>query len=193
MRWRKLTRDLHRDIGYSVAALVIAYSISGLAVNHIEDWNPNYTFEEIPVDLGPLPAGDQDAMQARVVAGLGLRPQEVRGRFLETDTAFRVFLPEGQEVRVDVPSGRGVMKRVHTRPVLYEVNTLHLNSIKGAWTWVADAFAVALLLLAVTGILIQKGRHGIAGRGKWFLGAGLLIPVVFLLYARYGVVIGAGH
>lgn len=193
MRWRKLIRDLHRDIGYAVAALVIAYSISGLAVNHIEDWNPNYAFQDIAVNTGPLPAGSLGAMEAQVVERLALDPGEVRGRFMASDTELRVFLPEGQEVRVDVRSGRGIFKRVDTRAVLYEVNMLHLNSIKGAWTWVADIFAVALLILALTGIFLNKGRHGIAGRGKWLLGIGLLIPVLFIVYIYHGAAIGTGH
>ena len=64
MKWRKLFRTLHRDIGYVAAALTIAYAISGVAVNHIEDWNPNYTFEESPVDIGPRPPGSYAEMEA---------------------------------------------------------------------------------------------------------------------------------
>ncbi len=40
--WRRWSIALHRDERYVAAALTIAYSISGIAVNHIADWNPNY-------------------------------------------------------------------------------------------------------------------------------------------------------
>lgn len=186
MSWRQRIRALHRDIGYAAAGLTIAYAISGLAVNHIEDWNPSYTFHEEPVAIGPLPAGGPDLMEARVVEALALDPGEVRGRFLETETLFRVFLTEGQEVRVDSRTGQGVMKRVETRPVLYEVNALHLNNLKGIWTWVADLFALALLTLAVTGLLLHRGRLGLSGRGKWFVGAGLVVPAIFIAYLYSG-------
>ncbi len=186
MKWRRLLRILHRDIGYAATALTIAYCISGIAVNHIEDWNPNYSITETAVDIGALPGDSYDAMEAHVVAELRLDPRHVKGRFMETETEFRVFLPEGGEVRVDVRSGRGTMKRIATRPFLYEVNVLHLNTIKGIWTWVADIFALALLVLAITGLFLLKGRHGLAGRGKWFVGAGFAIPVGFILYMYYG-------
>lgn len=185
MSWRQRIRALHRDIGYAAAGLTIAYAISGLAVNHIEDWNPSYTFHELPIAIGPLPAGSHDAMEARVVEALALDPGEVRGRFLETEARFRVFLTEGQEVRVDARTGRGVMKRVETRPVLFEVNALHLNNLKGVWTWVADIFALALLTLAITGVLLHKGRLGLSGRGKWFVGAGFVVPAIFIAYLYY--------
>ena len=179
-KWRKTFRVVHRDMGYATAALVIAYSISGLAVNHAEDWNPNYDIEEVAVELGPLPTDSYDAMEAHVVAGLNLDPALVRGRLMDTETVFRLYLPEGSEVRVDIRDGKGTMKTVRTRFFLYEVNALHLNNLKGIWTYIADLFAIALLFLAITGIFIHKGRQGLAGRGKWFLGAGLLIPVVFI-------------
>jgi hypothetical protein len=182
MSWRQRFRALHRDLGYAAAALTIAYALSGLAVNHIDDWNPNYVFRESAIDIGALPQGTYAEMQARVVQALALPAAEVRGHFMETETLFRVFLVEGQEVRVDVRTGKGTLKRVHTRPVLFEVNALHLNNLKGAWTWVADAFALSLLTLAVTGLLLHKGKLGLAGRGKWFVGAGLLVPVAFVVY-----------
>ena len=60
MRWRSALRTIHRDLGYFLTALVCIYSISGLAVNHIEDFNPNYAMENRQIDLGPLGAGDLD-------------------------------------------------------------------------------------------------------------------------------------
>jgi hypothetical protein len=186
MKWRRKLRILHRDIGYAVAALVIAYSISGLAVNHIDDWNPNYSIDKRRIRVGPLPDDSLDAMEAHVVTALGLSAADVRGRVMDTDSDFRLFLPEGSDIRVDIHTGEGIMTVVDTRALVYEVNVLHLNNIKGIWTWVADLFAVALLFLAVSGLFMLRGKQGITGRGKWFLAAGLLVPVGFILYMYYG-------
>ena len=165
MKWRKLFRALHRDIGYVVAALTVAYAISGIAVNHIEDWNPNYKFQETAVDIGPLPTGSLAEMEQFVVGKLQLDPGQVRGHFQESQYDFRVFLTEGQEARVDVRDGRGLLKSLTTRAVFFELNSLHLNNLKGIWTWIADLFAVALLLLVFTGLFMMKGKRGLAGRG----------------------------
>ncbi len=209
-RWRPWVRAIHRDIGYAAAALTIAYAISGLAVNHIEDWNPNYQFDERIIDVGPLPGSgsvgpangddgsegsqrpiDLDAMEAHVVAALALDPATVRGRLMASTAQFQLFLPNGGEVRVQVATGRGTVKTVRTRPFLYEANALHLNNLKGIWTWVADIYALALLTLAITGLFISKGRVGLSGRGKWFAGAGLMVPVIFVIYLYWGPASGA--
>ncbi len=186
IRWRKLFRSLHRDIGYVVAALTLAYSISGIAVNHIEDWNPNYTFANTSIDVGGLPVGDYQAMQDHVVAALNINPKAVKGHFMETETVFRVFLTNTEEVSVDITTGKGLFKQVKTRAVLYEINALHLNSIKGIWTWVADVFALMLIILVLTGVFMMKGKRGIMGRGKWFIASGLAIPLVFIWYMVAG-------
>jgi hypothetical protein len=186
IRWRKTFRAVHRDVGYSVAALTLAYSISGVAVNHIEDWNPNYTFTQEAVDLGKLPDSDYQAMQQHVVEGLKIDQRLVKGHFMETETQFRVFLSNAEEVSVDTRTGKGLFKRVKTRAVLYEFNVLHLNSIKGIWTWVADLFAVLLIILALTGIFMMKGKRGIEGRGKYFLAGGFAVPAIFIWYIVAG-------
>ncbi len=51
MKWRRVVRVFHRDIGYVAAALTIIFSISGIAVNHIEDWNPNYVVEKTTINI----------------------------------------------------------------------------------------------------------------------------------------------
>lgn len=180
--WRKWFRVLHRDIGYVAVALIIAYGVSGLAVNHIEDWNPSYTFAERGFDIGPLPTGEPAAMADAVIARLHLDRASVRGHFLETARELRVFLTDGQEARLDVTTGKGKLKLVARRPVLFQLNALHLNNLKGAWTYVADVFAVALIFLALTGMTMMKGDRGLFGRGKYFVLAGLAVPVGFIAY-----------
>ncbi len=181
MRWRHLFRVLHRDVGYVSVALTLAFGLSGLAVNHIEDWNPNYKFASREVEIGPV-TGSIDSQAKQVIAKLELEPREVRGHFAETDTQLRVFLTEGQEAVVDTRTGHGTLKTVTTRAVLFEVNSLHLNNLKGAWTYISDLFAIALMFLALTGAVMMKGDRGITGRGKYFIGVGLAIPIAAIVY-----------
>jgi uncharacterized protein len=183
VKWRELFRLVHRDVGSFSVALTLAYALSGLAVNHLDDWNPNYRFETHRFDLGALPRESLAALEARVVAALALAPGKVRGHVQDSDTAFRVFLVGGEEVSVDLSTGRGEHRTLSRRPVFFQVNALHLNNLKGLWTYVADAFAVALMILAITGMTMMKGEQGFRGRGKWFVGAGLLVPVAFVVYS----------
>ena len=182
VKWRKWFRAIHRDLGYIVVALVLAYGLSGIAVNHIDDWNPNYSYDDHAIDLGPVPAGTLADQEAFVIERLGSARADVRGHFQESAHELRVFLDEGQEVKLDIRTGRGTYKGLARRPVFFEVNALHLNNLKGAWTYVADAFAVAMIALALTGLAMNKGPRGLVGRGKWFVGAGLLVPVAAIIY-----------
>ena len=65
-RWRPALRALHRDFGYLVVGLTIIYAVSGLAVNHIADWDPNFVERETALVLPmPLPATDEAIAEDR--------------------------------------------------------------------------------------------------------------------------------
>ena len=183
MGWRRYNAALHRDLGYTFAALTIAYAISGVAVNHIEDWNPSYAERKEHLRIAPIPEGSLDAAQAFAREKLGLKDPP-RGRHAPDDATLQLFY-EGRTYSIDRPTGNVILEEVRPRPVLREMNDLHLNTLKGAWTYVADAFALALLIMAVSGVIMLRGRAGFFGRGKWFVAAGVLVPLAFLLYQRY--------
>jgi len=181
VKLRQLIRVLHRDIGYFCVGLTVFYAVSGLAVNHIDDWNPRYSRSVERVAVGPL-AGDLESMERAVIKSAGIDADDVRGRHRPDPRTFVVFLPHGGEAKVAVATGKGTVVRISTRPFIFESNVLHLNDLKGIWTYVADAFSVMLILLAITGMFILKGRQGLGGRGKWFVSAGVVLPVAFLVY-----------
>lgn len=184
-------RAWHRDVGYLVAGLTIAYALSGIAVNHVDAWNPKYAIEQRTIAIGALPDAEPTAAlaawEAAVVQRLELDPSAVRGRHAPSIRQFVVFLDGGSEVKVDPRSGDGTWKIVTPRRPLYEFHLLHLNTLKGAWTWVADLFGLALCFLALSGVLLPQGRLGLRGRGGWLLAAGLLAPTAALvLFYRAG-------
>ncbi len=72
MKWRKLIIATHRDVGYFFAGLTVIYAISGIAVNHIEDWNPNYVIRTESVSVGELPTGGNAVLTATVLERMGI-------------------------------------------------------------------------------------------------------------------------
>ena len=177
MNWRRLNNLLHRDIGYVAVGLTLAYAISGLAVNHKADWNPNYRIEKTAGQIEPIGARDRETVTAEALRKLQLT-EPPRSAFRPDPETIRLFY-EHATYSIDLPSGAVVVESSRPRPVLYEFNQLHLNTPKGAWTIIADAYAVALIVLSLTGMFVLKGRHGISGRGAWLVGAGVLVPVVY--------------
>jgi uncharacterized protein len=181
---RRLTISLHRDIGYLVAGLTVIYAISGIAVNHVHHWNPNYRVAREERTFPPLPADTpREAVVAHVAAALGL-PAGPKSAFRPAPGRIQIFY-EGTTVDADYAGGTATVEGVRERPVLRDVNFLHLNHPKGLWTYVADAYAVLLGTLAITGLFILKGRKGFGGRGKWLFAAGLAVPLLALLLLRW--------
>ncbi len=185
MAWRKTLRSLHRDIGYLAVGLTVAYAISGIAVDHIEEWNPNRTVSWSELALGPVTGESSELMVAEVVKRLDLDHADVRSHLMQGPQSLKIFMTTGDEITLDPATGKGGMKTVRDRPVLREVNALHLNDLKGAWTWIADIFAVALIFLAISGSIMLKGGLGFGGRGKWLVAIGVLIPIIALVVGNY--------
>jgi len=178
-RFRKVIIAVHRDIGYFFAGLTVLYAISGVAVNHIEDWNPNYTVTHTERSIGDLEGVPDDGMAAEVLGRLGLE-EKPKAAVRMSEKEFRIFL-EDRTLHVATPSGQIVDELVSRRAGFFQVNYLHLNHAKGLWTWFADIYAVGLLILAMTGIFIITGKKGLGGRGRWLLVVGTAIPLIFLL------------
>ncbi len=179
---RPWLRALHRDVGYLAIGFTFVYALSGLAVNHIADWDPNFHQVSRVHRLEMNLAGGDEPVSQRVLAALAIRelPRELyrasesrleivlANRTLHVDTARGVVEEEGQEPRF----------------FLRVANFLHLNRGKKAWTFVADTYAVFLLFLASSGLFMVPGRKGIWGRGALFLALGVLVPALYVVLAK---------
>jgi hypothetical protein len=181
--WRRWNNAVHRDLGYFCVALTVIYAVSGLAVNHVEDWNPNYRIERVRRTFEPVPVGERDAMVAAIVQRLDL-PDDYVDAYRPRPETVEIFY-DGFTVTAHADRGVATWETRAERKVLYDLNFLHLNYGKGVWTWFADLYALALIVLAGTGIFVLRGRPGITGRGKWFMGAGFVVPVFLLWLLRY--------
>ena len=198
MKWRRLLYVLHRDIGFLAFGLTLVYMVSGIAVNHRHHWDYNYSIDfserEIggPAALLGIAVGDQPAgtlardRQDDLVAAVGQAtgraepPRKViwRGRdrlslfFGDKDFDIVDYLPE--QGKVEITSKR-------PRFLVRDFNRLHLNELRTKWTYFGDLYAVALLFLAVSGIVMVKGKRGLRGTGGIYTALGIAIPILFLI------------
>ena len=184
MSWRRLNNVLHRDLGYVAVGLTVIYAVSGIAVNHVHHWNPSYKVVKTERSFTPIPVSDRETMVAALVERLGL-PGPPQNAFRSAPHVVELFY-DGWSVKADAQAGVATTERVTERPVLRDANFLHLNHPKGLWTWVADVYAVLLIVLAVTGMFVLRGKTGLSGRGKWLVAAGIAVPLLFLAVLRYG-------
>lgn len=177
LQLRPLLRAVHRDVGYLAVGLTLVYALSGLAVNHIADWDPSFEAYEKTLELGPLP-GDDAAIAAAVAARLDIagKPREVyRASPTQLDLVY-----ERRTLHVDPTSGQVLDEGQQPRLFFRLANWLHLNRGKKAWTYAADAYAAALLFLSLSGLFMIKGRKGLVGRGLIFVLAGVAVPILYV-------------
>ena len=177
-RWRLWLRAIHRDLGYFCVGLTFVYAFSGLAVNHIADWEPNFRQIKREGQL-PLPLPASDEQLAEVAArSLGLQTP-VRESYRTDEQTLQVVL-DRSTLSIDTSSGRVHEDSQEPRFFLRAANWLHLNRGKKAWTYIADAYATGLLVLSLTGLWMFPGRKGLLGRAGLIAMAGALVPALYV-------------
>ncbi len=182
-RWRPWLRAAHRDVGYVVVGLTFIYALSGLAVNHLTDWSDgDASFKTYTAthEFSPLTGDDQtiaDGLRKR----LAIRevPREL---YRPTPDELEIIFDK-RSLHVNTTTGHVVDEGQKPRFILRMANWLHLNRGKKAWTYVADAYASSLLLLATSGMFMIAGKKGILGRGAILVGLGMAIPAVYITLA----------
>jgi len=180
-QWRAVLRAVHRDVGYAAVGLTFVYAVSGLAVNHVAAWDPNFVNSTTTHELGgPVPEDDESA-KTQVLAKLGIAeaPREVYREGDELEVLF-----EHRTLHVTLATGHVVDEGQKPRFFVRAANWLHLNRGKKAWTYFADSYAVGLLFLATSGLFMIAGKRGLFGRGIFFVAAGVAIPLVYLALVK---------
>jgi hypothetical protein len=177
MMWRRWNYVLHRDIGFLCIGLTLLYAISGVAVNHIKQWNPSYSVERVETNIGPVVGNPADTATARMILARLDEPGQLESSYRPDRNSLQLFV-EGRSITVDLASGHVVHDRAISRPILREMNFLHLNHPKKAWTWFADLYAVALAFLAISGLFMIRRKT--LRRGLVLTAVGIVLPVFSL-------------
>ncbi len=181
-RWNNV---LHRDIGYLCVGMTLIYAISGIVLNHVKSGDfqhPDYgkSYSELTV---PLPKNGMvnQTYVFSVLDQVGVKDQYKS--FITGEGYVQIFLNRGF-IYVDLATGEAEMERKTTRYVIKEMNLLHYNNLKKFYTWFSDAYAVGLIILAITGLFVLRGKNGILGRGAWLTAIGIILPALFLFFYR---------
>ena len=180
---RRLNTDLHRDIGYFLSGLILVYCLSGIALNHIGDWNPDFIIHKQDVKLAQR-YSPEDITPERIAQFTAL-VGEAKPKLHDFPTPNHVKLYfDNATLLVDLLAQTGHYERVQRRPLFYQTNVLHRNRLKG-WKWASDLFGGLLIFLTVSGWFILRGKNGLSGRGKWLITAGMLPPVVAIIIFQF--------
>jgi hypothetical protein len=176
----KLTaRNTHRDIAYFYLGLIIAFSFSGIFLNHRQAWHPRrYTYSSQEIVLKN--AIVKDAVNDQFIAAFTeeFKIEDNLRRFNVDGNSLRISYAN-HDVTVDLETGKGKIETYKTTPVLGQMTKLHVDTSKW-WIYYSDIFGVAMLVIAFTGMFIQKGENSFWGRGWKLALAGVIFPLIFL-------------
>jgi len=183
MNWRKLNRWIHRELGFLFFGMSIIYGISGIALNHFvaRHWNPGIVSRsESFTYQSPLTKADIDKGVVEDILELTGERKNYKQYYFPNDDHVMIYL-KGGHIYLTLPTGELQVTRVRNRRVFKEMNYLHYNKPKRLWTWFSDLYALGLILLAISGLFLVKGKKGITGRGGIITAIGILIPLAFLV------------
>jgi hypothetical protein len=164
-----------------VVGVTLIYALSGIALNHIADWNPSYELTHEAVHW-PRPSAAERPSRAEMLAFLDLHGERdnYKNHYYPEPHRLKIFVKSGI-MEVDLNTGQGTIERIKRRRLFFEVNYLHYNPGR-IWTWFSDIYCVVLIIVTITGLFVLKGKKGITGRGAWLTGLGVVIPLVFLVF-----------
>ncbi|MBK7703036.1 MAG: hypothetical protein IPI34_09190 [bacterium] len=182
--FRKVCRWLHRELGFFAVGLTLVYAVSGIAVNHVHHWDPSHAAYVQNSRIEPTGDGETEVVTPLVLERLALM-EPVKETWRADRDLLQVFVQDGT-IDVNLVTGEVVRRGNVKRPLLYDFNFMHLNKGKAPWTGIADAYAAVLIILAVTGIFLVKGRKGLVGRGGVLMLLGIVLPVVYAVLVRRG-------
>jgi uncharacterized protein len=183
MSIKKLIRVLHRDLGYFFAGLVIVYSISGIALNHNHQWNPNYIITKSEFNA-ILPADSSQITLETIKEILHQHDEkDVMSFYYPKNDQIKAFVKNGTAT-ISLNDGKVVVEKIRKRPFFSQVNYLHYNAARKWWTVFSDIFAISLVVITITGLFLVKGKNGITRRGAILGIIGLLFPILVLLLSN---------
>jgi len=180
--FRKVCRTLHRELGYLFVGLTLVYGISGIAVNHAHHWDASYARTAESVRIEPPGTGPTPEVVPVVLERLA-PAAPVKNTWRASENVLQVFV-EGGQYDVDLVTGEVTQHGFAKRPLLFDLNFMHLNSGKAPWTGIGDVYAGALCVMALTGVWLVRGKKGLVGRGGVLMALGIVLPVVYAVVMR---------
>jgi hypothetical protein len=95
------------------------------------------------------------------------------------DDMIKIFFKGGTAVVIQSQQ-QAHIETIKRRPVFHAVNWMHYNPNR-VWMWFSDIFAVALIILAISGMFILRGKNGLKWRGTILISIGIIIPLIYLV------------
>ncbi|MBS1557453.1 MAG: PepSY-associated TM helix domain-containing protein [Bacteroidetes bacterium] len=175
----KLTsRNTHRDMAYFYVGLIISFSLSGIFLNHRQSWHPRrYTYDKKEIAISPTL---KDSVNETWITNF-TKHQNINDnlrRFRAEENTLRISY-ESHDVQIDLASGKGQIEAYRVTPLLGQMTQLHQDT-SNWWIYYSDIFGIGMMVIAITGMFIEKGKFSFRQRGWKLAAIGIVFPLIFL-------------
>jgi uncharacterized protein len=173
------SRNIHRDIAYFYIGLIIAFSFSGIFLNHRKVWHPKtykYSSKEVKIKIPENKAEINDQYIADLTSQWKIKGN-LKG-FRIDENILKVRYDE-DDAEIDILTGEGKLNSYRITPILGHFTKLHVDT-SDFWIYYSDIFGVAMLIIAFTGLFIAKGENSFWKRGWKLALPGIIFPLIFL-------------
>jgi len=174
-------KNIHRDLGYFYIGLIISFAISGILMNHREQFHAekyNVETKNIEVNMPKKEAISVDFAK-NIIKQFNLedtyRKHKVKGETLRISY-------KNTDIEVDINTGKGELTTYNKTPLISQMMKLH-KSTSNWWIYYGDIFGLSLITIAITGaIMIPAGKFSFKNRGWKLALAGIVFPLVVLFF-----------
>ena len=147
-------------------------------MNHRQTFNPRrYTHETKNVWVAPF---QKEQINEPFVLDLAksLQIEDDLRRFQHTDESLIISFVN-HDVKITPDTGAGSIITYRTIPLLGQMTKLHIDTSKW-WIYYSDVFGLGMMVIAITGMFIEKGKNSFRQRGFKLALLGIIFPLIFL-------------
>lgn len=181
INWFKLNRALHRDIGYFCIGMTLVFAISGIALNHINDWNSNYSVTQKSYNIS-LVSKDVESKEFESWLLNELKISiGIKARFWQDSNIYKLFYENGS-ITINKNLETVIVEQIKPRVLLRSLNFLHLNEAKKAWVYFSDFYALMLIFLSISALFMVKGKYSAFKHRGCLVLIGLATPAGFVIF-----------
>ncbi|RXJ87382.1 hypothetical protein [Arcobacter sp. CECT 8985] len=172
-------RQWHRDLGYLVIGITIIYSLTGiiLTLRDLHFFEKDYIYIskiEKSSDLNKLKQNLQESFKNKIDS---LKVIENTDKYIK----YQASKKKGKKELIYYKDTNEAQLTIKDYPAFIKTFIkAHKSKSKDRWSYLALAYSVILLFLAISAIFMVKGKNGFKKRGIYLTSAGILLVVLFL-------------
>ncbi len=189
IRFNKLIQKIHLIASMIMFSFLLVYALTGIImINHDLFSIPEVEVKQSKILVKKSMNGDPRDYAKYLKKTLDLRGRTEYRQDNKDNWIFHFNMPgEGYQVTLTPAQDTIDIRRSSQHMTLYTVvQRIHmLRGFKGGWEYTAwavmyDVSCFAMILFAITGIIMWFRRRKQFRHGWWYLLAGILIPVLFI-------------